>query len=78
MEQRLAELENELTTMDKRKHEIVLLLQDEDTYADAARFRDLSQELEQIEKKAGQKTAAWEQMAEDLEAKFGNEAAAES
>ncbi len=65
---RLFKIEQELATADKRKHEIVNLLQDEATYADAAQFRALSAELEAIETEISKKTAAWEKVTEELEA----------
>ncbi|HYF33964.1 MAG TPA: ABC-F family ATP-binding cassette domain-containing protein [Prosthecobacter sp.] len=68
LETRIATLETELTALDKRKMEIVTLLQDGATYADAAKFRALSEELEQVEATTGKKTLAWEKAAEDLEA----------
>jgi ATP-binding cassette subfamily F protein 3 len=68
LEERIAQLESELTALDKRKLEIVTLLQDGATYADAARFRELSEELEKVEKTTGEKTLAWEKAAEELEA----------
>ncbi|MCB1275543.1 ribosomal protection-like ABC-F family protein [Prosthecobacter sp.] len=66
-EQRLAKVEAELTTLDKRKHEIVELLQDEATYADAVKFRDLSTELEAVEPKIAKLTTEWEKAAEEVE-----------
>ncbi|MGV3663106.1 MAG: ribosomal protection-like ABC-F family protein [Prosthecobacter sp.] len=65
---RIFHTEQELTTLDKRKHEIVALLQDEATYADAVKFRELSAELEAIEPKIAQVTAQWEKDTEALEA----------
>lgn len=66
-EQRVAKIEAELTTLDKRKHEIVELLQDEATYADAVKFRDLSVELEAVEPKIAKLTTEWEKAAEEVE-----------
>jgi len=66
-EQRIAKIEAELATLDKRKHEIVGLLQDEATYADAAKFRDLSAELEALEPKIAKLTTDWEKEAAALE-----------
>ncbi|WP_395719160.1 ABC-F family ATP-binding cassette domain-containing protein [Prosthecobacter sp.] len=66
-EQRVAKIEAELATLDKRKHEIVELLQDEATYADAVKFRDLSAELEAIEPKIAKMTTEWEKAAEEVE-----------
>jgi len=66
-EQRVAKIEAELTTLDKRKHEIVELLQDEATYADAVKFRDLSAELEALEPKIIKLTTEWEKAAEEVE-----------
>lgn len=67
VETRLARAEEELAALDKRKHEIVALLQDGATYADAVKFRALSEELEKIEPQVAQKTTAWEKAAEELE-----------
>jgi ATP-binding cassette subfamily F protein 3 len=66
-EQRVAKIETDLATLDKRKHEIVELLQDEATYADAVKFRDLSAELEAIEPKIARLTTEWEKAAEEVE-----------
>ncbi|MBL9180398.1 MAG: ABC-F family ATP-binding cassette domain-containing protein [Verrucomicrobiaceae bacterium] len=66
-EQRVAKIEAELATLDKRKHEIVELLQDEATYADAVKFRDLSAELEAVEPKIAKLTTEWEKAAEEVE-----------
>jgi len=66
-EQRVAKIEADLATLDKRKHEIVELLQDEATYADAVKFRDLSAELEAIEPKIAKLTTEWEKAAEEVE-----------
>ena len=57
----------ELTTLDKRKHEIVQLLQDEATYANATKFRDVTAELEAVEPKVAKLTSEWEKAAEALE-----------
>ncbi|MBE7493646.1 MAG: ABC-F family ATP-binding cassette domain-containing protein [Verrucomicrobiaceae bacterium] len=66
-EQRVAKIEADLATLDKRKHEIVELLQDEATYADAVKFRDLSAELEALEPKIAKLTTEWEKTAEEVE-----------
>ncbi len=66
-EQRIAKIEAELATLDQRKHEIVGLLQDEATYADAAKFRALSTELEALEPKIAKLTTDWEKEAAALE-----------
>ena len=50
-----------------RKHEIVNLLQEEATYADAAQFRVLSAELEAVETKIPKFTSEWEKAAEEME-----------
>jgi ATP-binding cassette subfamily F protein 3 len=71
-EQRLAKIETDLASLDKRKHEIVALLQDEATYADAAKFRDLSAELEQLEPKIAKLTTEWEKAAEEVEKAAGS------
>jgi ATP-binding cassette subfamily F protein 3 len=68
LEQKIAALEADLTALDKRKMEIVTLLQDGATYADAPKFRALSEELERVEADTGKKTLAWEEAAEALEA----------
>jgi protein subunit release factor A len=54
--------------MDKRKHEIVALLQDSATYADPVQFRALSAELEKLEPTIARQTSAWEKATEELEA----------
>lgn len=66
-EQRVSKIEAELATLDKRKHEIVELLQDQATYADAVKFRDLSAELEAVEPKIAKLTTEWEKAAEEVE-----------
>ena len=66
-EQRVTKIEADLATLDKRKHEIVELLQDEATYADAVKFRDLSAELEALEPKIAKLTTEWEKAAEEVE-----------
>jgi ATP-binding cassette subfamily F protein 3 len=66
-EQRVAKIEADLATLDKRKHEIVELLQDQATYADAVKFRDLSAELEALEPKIAKLTSEWEKAAEEVE-----------
>jgi ATP-binding cassette subfamily F protein 3 len=66
-EQRVAKIEADLATLDKRKHEIVELLQDQATYADAIKFRDLSAELEALEPKIAKLTTEWEKAAEEVE-----------
>ena len=63
----VAKIEAELATLDKRKHEIVELLQDQATYADAVKFRDLSAELEAVEPKIAKLTTEWEKAAEEVE-----------
>jgi ATP-binding cassette subfamily F protein 3 len=68
VEQKVSKIEAELTAMDKRKHEIVLLLQDGATYADPVKFRSLSEELEKLEPSIAKQTAAWEKATEELEA----------
>ncbi|MCF7786944.1 MAG: ABC-F family ATP-binding cassette domain-containing protein [Prosthecobacter sp.] len=64
---RIFKIEQELTALDKRKHEIVNLLQEEATYADAAQFRVLSAELEAVETKIPKFTSDWEKATEELE-----------
>jgi ATP-binding cassette subfamily F protein 3 len=66
-EQRVAKIEAELATLDKRKHEIVEHLQGKATYADAAKFRDLSAEFEALEPKISKLTTEWERAAEEVE-----------
>jgi ATP-binding cassette subfamily F protein 3 len=66
-EQRVAKIEAEFAALDKRKHEIVELLQDQATYADAVKFRDLSAELEAVEPKITKLTTDWEKAAEEVE-----------
>jgi ATP-binding cassette subfamily F protein 3 len=66
-EQRLATIEAELAKLDQRKLELVTLLQDESTYADAVKFRDLSAELEAVEPKIAKLTTEWEKAAEEVE-----------
>ncbi|MFM7605578.1 MAG: ABC-F family ATP-binding cassette domain-containing protein [Prosthecobacter sp.] len=66
-EQHVAKIEADLANLDKRKHEIVELLQDEATYADAVKFRDLSAELEALEPKIAKLTTEWEKAAEEVE-----------
>ena len=66
-EQRVTKIESDLATLDKRKHEIVELLQDQATYADAVKFRDLSAELEALEPKIAKLTTEWEKAAEEVE-----------
>jgi ATP-binding cassette subfamily F protein 3 len=65
---RVFNIEQELATLDKRKHQIVALLQEEATYADAAQFRVLNAELETVETKISKLTAEWEKDTEALEA----------
>ncbi len=65
---RIFHIEQELATLDKRKNEIVELLQDEATYADATQFRALSAELEALDPKITKVTAEWEKDTEALEA----------
>ena len=66
-EQRLATIEADLAKLDKRTLELVALLQDESTYADATKFRDLSAELEAVEPKIAKLTTDWEKAAEEVE-----------
>jgi ATP-binding cassette, subfamily F, member 3 len=72
LEQKVAAVEQSLAALEKRKLELVDLLQDGATYADAAKFRALSVELEQIEPKIAKETSAWEKAAGELEG-FGAE-----
>ena len=44
-----------------------------ETYADAVKFRALSEELEQIEPSVAKQTSAWEKATEDLEAFAGQD-----
>ncbi|MBL9134183.1 MAG: ABC-F family ATP-binding cassette domain-containing protein, partial [Verrucomicrobiaceae bacterium] len=74
-EQRVYITEAELAKVEKRKAEIVELLQDEATYADAAKFRALSAELEGIEPKIAKITADWEKATEELEKLMAEQAA---
>jgi len=67
LEQRIAKIEEELAGLDKRKHEVVALLQNGETYADAVKFRALSVELEQMEPKIAKQTTEWEKATEELE-----------
>ena len=73
-EQRVYITESELAKVEKRKGEIVELLQDQATYADAAKFRQLSAELEAIEPKIVKITADWEKATEELEKLTAEEA----
>ena len=66
-EQKVTKIEETLAQLDKRKHELVALLHDEATYADAAKFRALTLEMEGIEPKIAKETAAWEKATEELE-----------
>ncbi|MEN3942844.1 ABC-F family ATP-binding cassette domain-containing protein [Prosthecobacter sp. SYSU 5D2] len=75
LEKNVARIEEELAALDKRKMELVELLQDGATYADAAKFKALSQEMEQIEPRIATKTTAWEKAAGELEALIAKEAA---
>lgn len=75
-EQRVYITEAELAKVEKRKGEIVELLQDEATYADATKFRALSAELEAIEPKIAKITADWEKATEELEKLMAEQAAA--
>ncbi len=68
LEQKVTHIEQSLALLEKRKLELVDLLQDGATYADAVKFRALSEELEQIEPKIAKETTAWEQATEALEA----------
>lgn len=70
VEERIARIEGEIATLEKRKLEIVELLQEGATYADAVKFRSLSEELERIDPSIAKQTAAWEKATEELEA-FG-------
>jgi len=67
LEKKVATIELALAQLEKRKLELVDLLQDGDTYADAAKFRALSVEMEQIEPKIAKETNAWEKAAAELE-----------
>jgi ATP-binding cassette subfamily F protein 3 len=67
LEEKVSAIEQRLASLEKRKLELVALLQDGATYADAVKFRALSEELEQIEPRIAQETTAWEKAAEDLE-----------
>lgn len=67
LEEKVSAIEQRLAGLEKRKLELVELLQDGATYADAVKFRALSEELEQIEPRIAQETTAWEKAAEDLE-----------
>ena len=67
LEQKVAAIEQSLADLEKRKLELVELLQDGATYADAAKFKALSEELEQMEPKIAKETAAWERAAWELE-----------
>jgi ATP-binding cassette subfamily F protein 3 len=75
LEQKVTSIEQSLAALEKRKLELVELLQDGATYADAVKFRALSEELEQIEPKIAQETAAWEQATEAFEAMVMSEKA---
>jgi ATP-binding cassette subfamily F protein 3 len=72
-EQRVAAVEAELAAVEKRKLELVALLQDPATYADAAKFRDFSAELEAAEPRIAKLTSEWESAATALE-KLGDPA----
>ncbi|MES2596452.1 MAG: ABC-F family ATP-binding cassette domain-containing protein [Verrucomicrobiota bacterium] len=67
LEQKVATIEQALAQIERRKLELVALLQDGATYADAARFRALTAEMEGIEPKIAKETAAWEKAAAELE-----------
>ena len=67
LEEKVATIEQRLAGLEKRKLELVELLQDGATYADAVKFRALSEELEKIEPRIAQETSAWEKAAEELE-----------
>ena len=69
LEQKVSTIEQNLATLEQRKLELVNLLQDGATYADAVKFRALSEELEQIEPKIAKETSAWEQATATLEEK---------
>jgi len=75
LEKNVARIEEELAALDKRKMELVTLLQDGATYSDAAKFKALSEELAQMEPRVATKTAAWEKAAGELEALIAKEAA---
>ncbi len=70
LEQKVSTIEQNLATLEQRKLELVNLLQDGATYADAVKFRALSEELEQIEPKITKETSAWEQATATLEEKL--------
>ena len=70
LEQKVSTIEQNLATLEQRKLELVNLLQDGATYADAVKFRALSEELEQIEPKIAKETSAWEQATATLEEKL--------
>jgi ATP-binding cassette subfamily F protein 3 len=72
-DQRVAAVEAELAAVEKRKLELVALLQDPATYADAAKFRDFSAELEAAEPRIAKLTSEWESAATALE-KLGDPA----
>jgi ATP-binding cassette, subfamily F, member 3 len=67
VEDRIARIEAELAALEKRKLELVALLQDGSTYSDAVKFRTLTEELEAIEPQVAKQTTAWEKATEDLE-----------
>lgn len=75
LEKTVARIEEELAALDTRKLELVALLQDGATYADAAKFKALTKELEEIEPRIATKTTQWEKAAEELEALIAKEAA---
>ena len=70
LEQKVSTIEQNLATLEQRKLELVNLLQEGATYADAVKFRALSEELEQIEPKIAKETSAWEQATATLEEKL--------
>ncbi len=74
VEQKVGKIEEELAALDKRKHEIVILLQDGATYADAVKFRSLNEELAKIEPEVVRKTASWEKATLELEGVQAKEA----
>ncbi|SKB07428.1 ATP-binding cassette, subfamily F, member 3 [Prosthecobacter debontii] len=75
LEKTVTRIEEELAALDTRKLELVALLQDGATYADAAKFKALTKELEEIEPRISTKTTQWEKAAEELEALIAKEAA---
>ena len=72
LEQKVAKIEEELALLDKRKGEVVIKLQDENTYGDPVKFRALNGEAERIEGDIQKKTAQWEKATEEYEAAKAN------